>query len=103
MKLTYEKSPYIENAIILEDFTYTAKINIPSIMPFIKVGKPKDNEYNINSSNLLNEDKSFFSNIKHLKTSNYYQLDNVGEGFKDNNILISFVSEDINNVISLSL
>lgn len=100
---TYDKSPYIENAIVLEDFIYSAKINIPSIMPFITIGKPKDNEYNISCHGVLNEDNSFFVNTNPLKTSNYYQLDNVGEGFKNSNILISFISEDINNIISLSL
>lgn len=103
LSLVTEKSPYVENAIILEDFTYSAKINIYSLMPFIKIEHPKIKEYSINTSNILNDDKSHFIGIENLKTCNYYQIDNVGEGFKGNNILILFVAEDINNVISLSL
>lgn len=103
MILTSEKSPYIENAIILEDFVYSAKINIPSLMPFIKKTNPKEFNYNVNTSNIANDDASFFTGVEKLKMTNYYQIDNVGEGFKDGNILISFVSEDINNIITLSL
>ena len=90
----------IESATVLEDFSYSAKVHITTLMCYIKKAPPKDDNNRINIK-VLNDDDSFFQSIPDLITSNYYQIDNVGEGFKDNVLLIAFISEDINNIVNL--
>ncbi len=98
---TTSNIPSIESATVLEDYSYTAKINIKSIMPLIKVSNPETLIFPVGNSNLLNVDKSSFENINSLKLSNFYQIDNVGEGFKNSNLLVAFIGEDINNIVVL--
>lgn len=88
--------PTIETAHILEDFNYVAKINIPSLMPLIP-HNTKSKKIKVSSSNLCNFDK-VYQNIPDLVFNNYYELENIGDGYKGENILISFVSEDINQI-----
>lgn len=94
--LTNLSIPIIETAYILEDFSGNAKINIPCVMPKV----PRDTKtksFKINTNNICNSD-SVFNNVKDLTLANFYEVEKVGDGFKDESLVISFVSEDINQI-----
>jgi len=89
---------YIETATCIEDYEhYIAKCNIETLMPLLDSNRPRDNTYNLNTNNLVNENKPYLTTYT---SSNYIELKtNNKEGKSGDTFNIAFVSGDINKLI----
>lgn len=108
-------SSTVEICIALEDFTYgnNVKVSIPALHPLLDKDKIITVKNKINISNIMNKDKSYFSNISdNCVSTNYisvlipkYMADDETSdsitGSKGQKFAISFIGGDLDQPIVL--